>query len=58
MAETLKPVKHHSLNHTDGLQEVSGGVEKNNLQREEDDADCCSYLKDKAQGGCRDHQRK
>ncbi len=30
---------------------------KNNLQREEDDADSCSYLKDKARVGCRDHQR-
>lgn len=30
---------------------------KNNLQREEDDADSCSYLKDKAWGGCWDHQR-
>lgn len=54
----LKPVKHRSLNHTDGLQQVRGGVgrKKNNLQREDDDADSCFPLKDKARRGCRDHQ--
>lgn len=42
--ETLKAVKRRSLNHADGLQQVSGGVEKTIYRGRKIVADCCAPI--------------